>query len=110
MEQPFQVLPMLLEQPGEVVLREEIRKRLWPNDTTVEFASSINAAIQIEGCSRRFRGCAAPCGDGSPPEHRFIGELIAEEQLAVPSNGESIAVHKQLDRPGRSPTIACTKN
>jgi len=45
-EQPFQVLLMLLERPGEVVLREEIRKKLWPNDTIVEFAPSINAAIQ----------------------------------------------------------------
>ena len=36
-EQPFQVLKMLLEHPGEVVTREEIRKKLWPNDTIVEF-------------------------------------------------------------------------
>ncbi len=45
-EQPFQILAMLLEQPGEVVLREEIQKRLWPNDTIVEFDHSINAAIK----------------------------------------------------------------
>src|SRR5437016_1369763 len=45
-EQPFQILLVLLEQPGEVVLREEIRKRLWPNDTVVEFDHSINAAIK----------------------------------------------------------------
>jgi DNA-binding winged helix-turn-helix (wHTH) protein len=32
-EQPFQILTMLLESSGEVVSREEIRKRLWPNDT-----------------------------------------------------------------------------
>jgi serine/threonine protein kinase len=37
---------MLLEHPGEVVLREELRKRLWPNDTVVEFNHSINAAIK----------------------------------------------------------------
>jgi DNA-binding winged helix-turn-helix (wHTH) protein len=45
-EQPFQILLMLLERPGGVVLREEIRKRLWPDDTFVQFAPSINAAIQ----------------------------------------------------------------
>src|ERR1700757_3269268 len=45
-EQPFQILLMLLERPGDVVLREEIRQKLWPNDTVVEFAPSINAAIQ----------------------------------------------------------------
>jgi serine/threonine protein kinase/DNA-binding winged helix-turn-helix (wHTH) protein len=45
-EQPFRVLRMLLEHPGEVVTREEIRKKLWPNDTIVEFDHSINAAIK----------------------------------------------------------------
>src|SRR5690349_9680146 len=45
-EQPFQILLMLLETPGDVVLREEIRQRLWPNGTFVQFASSINAAMQ----------------------------------------------------------------
>jgi serine/threonine protein kinase/Tol biopolymer transport system component len=45
-EQPFQVLRMLLERPGEVVTREEIKKKLWPNDTIVEFDHSINAAIK----------------------------------------------------------------
>jgi serine/threonine protein kinase len=45
-EQPFRVLKMLLEQPGEVVTREEIRRTLWPNDTIVEFDRSINAAIK----------------------------------------------------------------
>jgi serine/threonine protein kinase/Tol biopolymer transport system component len=44
-EQPFRILLALLEHPGEVVLREEIRKRLWPNDTIVEFEHSISAAM-----------------------------------------------------------------
>jgi DNA-binding response OmpR family regulator len=37
---------MLLERPGEVVLREEIRTRLWPNGTVVEVGHRINAAVQ----------------------------------------------------------------
>jgi serine/threonine protein kinase/formylglycine-generating enzyme required for sulfatase activity len=45
-EQPCQILVMLLEHPGDAVLREEIRKKLWPNDTVVEFDHSINAAIK----------------------------------------------------------------
>jgi serine/threonine protein kinase/Tol biopolymer transport system component len=45
-EQPLQILILLLENPGEVVLREEIRNRLWPNDTIVEFEHSINAAMK----------------------------------------------------------------
>ena len=36
-EQSIKILALLLEKPGEVVLREEIRKKLWPNDTVVEF-------------------------------------------------------------------------
>jgi serine/threonine protein kinase len=45
-EQSIKILAMLLEKPGEVVLREEMRKQLWPNDTVVEFDHSINAAIK----------------------------------------------------------------
>ena len=45
-EQPLQILCMLVEREGEVVPREEIRKRLWPNDTIVDFDHSINAAIR----------------------------------------------------------------
>jgi TolB-like protein/DNA-binding winged helix-turn-helix (wHTH) protein/cytochrome c-type biogenesis protein CcmH/NrfG len=46
-EQPFQVLRMLIEGEGKVVTREEIRRRLWPNDTIVDFDHSINVAIGI---------------------------------------------------------------
>lgn len=45
-EQSVQILLMLLEHPGEVVLRKEIQLRLWPNNTIVEFDHGINAAIQ----------------------------------------------------------------
>src|SRR5215469_8815486 len=51
-EQPFQILRMVLESPGEVVSREEIRKRLWPDETVVEFDHSINAAIKRLRCCR----------------------------------------------------------
>jgi DNA-binding winged helix-turn-helix (wHTH) protein/Tol biopolymer transport system component len=44
-EQPFQVLSMLLDRPGEVISRDEIRERLWPRDTFVDFDHSLNAAI-----------------------------------------------------------------
>src|SRR5262249_48001151 len=45
-EQPLQILRTLLEAPGEAVSREEIRKRLWPDETVVEFDHSINAAVR----------------------------------------------------------------
>src|SRR3954468_747873 len=45
-EQVFQVLRMLLEREGKVVTREEIKSRLWANDTVVDFDHSINATIK----------------------------------------------------------------
>ena len=45
-EQPFQILTMLLENPGEIVTREELRKRLWPADTFVDFDHGLNAAVK----------------------------------------------------------------
>jgi DNA-binding winged helix-turn-helix (wHTH) protein/tetratricopeptide (TPR) repeat protein len=44
-EQPFQVLALLLETPGEVVTREELHQRLWPTDTFVAFDEGLNAAV-----------------------------------------------------------------
>jgi len=44
-EQPFQILAMLLEHPGQVVTREELRSKLWPADTFVDFDHSLNKAI-----------------------------------------------------------------
>jgi DNA-binding winged helix-turn-helix (wHTH) protein len=43
---PFQILAMLLEQPGEMITREEIRKRLWDADTFVDFDHGMNSAIR----------------------------------------------------------------
>jgi len=44
-EQPFQVLLVLLERPSEVVTREELRQKLWPADTFVDFDHSLNTVI-----------------------------------------------------------------
>jgi TolB-like protein/DNA-binding winged helix-turn-helix (wHTH) protein len=44
-ELPFQVLVLLLERPGEVVTREDLRSRLWPADTFVDFEQGLNKAI-----------------------------------------------------------------
>src|SRR6267378_2033196 len=45
-EQPLQILQILLEHPGELVAREELRKRVWPTDTFVDFDHGINNAIK----------------------------------------------------------------
>jgi Tol biopolymer transport system component/DNA-binding winged helix-turn-helix (wHTH) protein len=56
-EQPFRILIMLLERPGEVLTREDIRKELWPDNTIVEFEHSINAAMN------RLRQALGDSGD-----------------------------------------------
>src|SRR5215467_11138628 len=43
--QPFEVLALLLERPGDVIPREELRQRLWPTDTFVDFDHGVNTAI-----------------------------------------------------------------
>src|SRR5712692_1313068 len=64
-EQSLQILAMLLERPGDVVAREDLHAKLWPNGTIVEFEHSINAAMN------RLR---AALGD-SADEPRFIETL-----------------------------------
>ena len=45
-DQPFQVLRTLLERPGEVVTREELQQRLWPDETYVDFEDGISTAVR----------------------------------------------------------------
>ena len=45
-EQPFKVLECLVERPGELVTREELRQRLWQGDTFVDFEHGVNAAVK----------------------------------------------------------------
>ena len=45
-EQPFQILRLLLARAGDVVTRDELRARLWPDGTFVDFEHSLNAAIK----------------------------------------------------------------
>lgn len=63
--QPFCILSMLLEKPGEVVTREEMRQKLWVSDTFVDFEHSLNSAI------KKLR---AALGD-SPSNSRYIETL-----------------------------------
>ena len=81
-EQPFQILVALLERPGELVTREELHSKLWPEDTFVDFDHGLNAAIKrlrdalgesaenpvfIETLARRgYRFIAPVLRDGTP--------------------------------------------
>jgi DNA-binding winged helix-turn-helix (wHTH) protein len=111
-EQPFRILLMLLENPGEVVLREEIRKRLWPNDTIVEFDHSINAAI------RRLRDALGESADdprfvetAERRGYRFLGqvEVVAAAGPAMPDTalldfsdliGKALSHYRVLEKIG----------
>ncbi len=45
-EQPFQILQALLAHPGAVITRDQLRDRLWPEGTFVDFEHSLNAAVK----------------------------------------------------------------
>jgi TolB-like protein/DNA-binding winged helix-turn-helix (wHTH) protein/Tfp pilus assembly protein PilF len=75
-EQPFQVLVTLLERPGHIVSRDELRRRLWPSDTFVDFDHGLNTAIN------RLRECLGEVADRprfieTVPRrgYRFIGQV-----------------------------------
>jgi len=77
-EQPFQVLAMLLERPGEIVTREELRSRLWPADTFVDFDHGLNAAV------KRLRDALSDSAENP----RFIETLARRGyRLLAPVNG-----------------------
>ncbi len=61
-EQPFLVLAMLLEHPGEIVTREDLRHKLWPQGTFVDFDGSLNAVL------KRLRAAL----NDDPDQPRFI--------------------------------------
>jgi DNA-binding winged helix-turn-helix (wHTH) protein/dipeptidyl aminopeptidase/acylaminoacyl peptidase len=86
-EQPFQVLCALLEHPGELVTREELRSRLWPADTFVDFDHGLNAAI------RRLREALADSAENprfvetvARRGYRFMAHVI---DTASDANGSS---------------------
>jgi len=86
-EQPFQILAMLLERPGEIVAREELRTRLWPADTFVDFDHSLNAAV------RRLRDTLGDTAENP----RFV-ETVARRgyRFLAPVNGGAHAVASEI--------------
>src|SRR5580693_1104306 len=87
-EQPFRLLEMLLERPGQVVTREELQKKLWPADTFVDFDHGLNKAVNKirealgdSAESPRFVETVARRG------YRFLAEVKATDQAPVRSPG-----------------------
>jgi TolB-like protein/DNA-binding winged helix-turn-helix (wHTH) protein/Flp pilus assembly protein TadD len=113
-EQPFQILAMLLEHPGQVVTREELQKKLWPADTFVDFDHGLNKAVnKIRDAlgdsaeSPRFVETVARRG------YRFLAEVKAAD--AAPGQSPHVApppipAAETRDRPDLAVTPAATKN
>src|SRR5262245_40798912 len=89
-EQPFEILRLMLERAGDVVTREELRQRLWPDGTFVDFEHSLNAAI------KRLR--AALGDDADNPKfietlprrgYRFIADIGESGEAALAADARS---------------------
>src|SRR5262249_7587781 len=87
-EQPFHILTVLLQRPGEVVTREELRNQNWPPDTFVDFDNSLNTAIN------KLRDALGDSADNP----RFIETL--------PRRGYRFLVPVTSDQAKRSPSLA----
>ncbi|PYT64736.1 MAG: hypothetical protein DMG39_31270 [Acidobacteria bacterium] len=93
-EQPFQLLAMLVEHPGEVVTREELQKKLWPAETFVDFDHGLNKAISKirealgdSAESPRFVETVARRG------YRFLAEVKVADSAPVRSQDLATEPH-----------------
>src|SRR3954466_5339450 len=101
-EQAFQVLRMLLEHQGKIVTREEIKSRLWANDTIVDFDHSINATINT---LRRALGDSA--------DHSRYIETLARRGyrlLPIQSQGSAPETALEKDRESEQPAVEIGEN
>jgi DNA-binding winged helix-turn-helix (wHTH) protein len=87
-EQPFRILAILLEHPGELVTREELRQQLWSQDTFVDFEHSLNTAIKKlrhalddQAAKPRFVETLPRRG------YRFVGSLVDHPPPSPPTSG-----------------------
>ncbi len=94
---PYRLLAILVERPGEIVSREEVCQRLWPQNTFVEFDNSLGVAI------RKIRDALgdnadAPCYVETVPRrgYRFLAPVTTVTQLQDP-------VHPITPEPDRAP-------
>ncbi len=99
-EQPFQVLRILIEREGEVVAREEIKAKLWPNDTEVDFDHSINAAV---AALRRALGDSADKPKFVETVARRGYRLIVPAELLATSPDEQTVAGAGEKIPDRTP-------
>ena len=107
-EQPFAVLAVLLERPGALVTREELRERLWPSDTFVDFDHSLNTAVNKlrdvlgdSAANPRFIETLARRG------YRFVAAVEKPaNEIPLASSTAGAAPDDDLPRPHRTLTRA----
>jgi DNA-binding winged helix-turn-helix (wHTH) protein len=79
--QPMQVLLALLAQPGQIVTREELRQKIWPADTFVDFEHSLNTAIKKLRLALGDRATKSKFVETLPRRgYRFLAEVEATEE------------------------------
>ena len=104
--QPFQILVILLEHPGDLVTREQLQQRLWPSDTFVDFDRGLNAAINRV---RETLGDAAenPRFIETLPRrgYRFIAPLVDSRpaRTTLPAEESNISAARTVTSPGALP-------
>jgi DNA-binding winged helix-turn-helix (wHTH) protein len=110
-EQPFQMLRFLLERPGEVVTRQDLRDKLWSNDTFVDFDHSLNTAVKKlrealndSASSPRFVETVAKRG------YRFLApvDIVAAAEGANIAVANEPAMHPDLEVPMPRRTLTRT--
>ncbi len=97
--QPFQVLVMLLEKPSELVTREEMRRRLWGEDTFVDFDHGLNSAVNkirdaLDDSASQPRYVETISGKG----YRFIAP-VSQDPAASSGGAGASAVAEAIDKP-----------
>jgi cholera toxin transcriptional activator len=112
--QPVQVLALLLERAGQVVTREELRQKLWPSDTFVDFDHSLNTAINkvrealgdsaaspryVETLARRGYRFIAPVQEAAQNDPGSLTATSAMPASMQAASAAPTALHPELEVP-----------
>src|ERR1043166_2722705 len=123
-EQPFRILSFLLEKPGEIITRDELRARLWSEGTFVEFDGSLNTALMklravlnddpenprfVETVPKKGYRFIAPVQFQEPPVQRVSVEVVPLPVMApdsVPVAAEKSEASSLAESATRPPVAA----
>jgi DNA-binding winged helix-turn-helix (wHTH) protein/Tol biopolymer transport system component len=111
-QQPIQVLSLLLDRPGQIVTREELRQQLWPSDVFVDFDHGLNKSIQkvrdalgdsaaspryIETIPRvGYRFIAPVTQSRQTPEPESANPpMVSPQQLSIPDSSTALVAERR---------------